>query len=227
MDSVDQISDMVLGGAFWLFLLVAAFVFGKALLAKILSVLTPRDSAGFKTSIDGALADRLFSLGQNQNGVRRIGGKTSFKATLGLRLGVPAGIFLAMYFYMRDMRSGFEGSFAMEAICFVFAAYYLTFIWAYSVRYDGDKLAVLKWTLSHKEFDLRLLDSLSTGGNGTFKLWFEDGSKIEVLRHITGSVRFEKDMRAVIAANITKDMRRPADVGPVSRQLARSLMAGR
>ena len=201
LGSTDLIADAILGGAFWLVMLIVAFIFGKAFLKKIvdkIAVQTP--GGGTVSNVDQAVFDRLFSLGQG-NGTRQIGGLNEERATLGMRFGIPVAFALAGFVYVSSTGMGGRSLF-MEAIIYVAFVAYMVFIWAFCVRYDRDKLYVRGWLLTFREYDLRTLESITERSNGTYRLWFDDGRKVEVLRHITNSAGFYRDMRAVIGRNI-------------------------
>ena len=193
MSRTDVIADTILGGAFWLMLGIVAVIFGKGLFKKLVDRLAVETPGGGKVSaMDGALFDMLFSLGQSR-GPRQIGDFAEEKATLGMRFGIPALFVVAAYSYFSSVPVP-ERVLVLELAVYGLFVAYMAFIWAYSLRYDREKLLVRGWLLTFREYDLTRLESITVRGNGTYHLWFDDGRKAEVLRHITNSRRFHSDM---------------------------------
>ena len=201
---MTNIFDLIFGVIFWIAFLVPVGIFVFSMGRRVWDRFAPRffDEGGITP--DKALANLIFGAGQ-KGGVRRIDGTSEARATWGLRLGTTAPVAL-LYFSMIQsdfdmMRSNpfYTGMFSL------FFVYALIYIWTFSIRWDAETLETRDCFFRKRRMKLADLDQLSLTQNGTFKLWFDDGSKLEVLKFITQSTKFHADMRAAIARKVMQD----------------------
>ncbi|WGI21837.1 hypothetical protein [Amylibacter sp. IMCC11727] len=203
MTDIDLILDKILGGAFWLALLAPLVLFGYSMVMSILKKGWLVDENGHQLHVDQAILNKVFALGSTR-GTRRIDGERQMTVTMGLRGASLAVMGFGIYWYY-DMITVKEYALSyMDALLIGGIAYYVLFSWTFSVRYEHDTLWVRGWTFRLTEYDLRELDSMTSATNGTWKLWFADGRKVEVLKFITDSNAFSADMRARVAHNISR-----------------------
>jgi hypothetical protein len=203
MSDVDKVLDQILGGVFWMALLIPLGIFGISMLIGVFKKLWPQNAGGGFLHPDQIIMNRIFALGQN-GGVRRIDSEKEMHVTVGLRGASIAVLGFACWWYFDGVTNGQLTLSYMDFVMMATIGYYVVFSWSFSVRYDHDRLWVRDWTFRKKEYDLRELDSMSEQSNGTWRLWFADGRKVEVLKFITQGPDFCADMKERIAHNVAK-----------------------
>lgn len=205
MSDVDKVLDQILGGMFWMALLIPL---GISMVIGMFKKLWPQNAGGGFLHPDQIIMNRIFALGQN-GGVRRIDSEKEMHVTIGLRGASIAVLGFAGWWYFDEVSSGRLTLSYMDFLMMAAIGYYVVFSWSFSVRYDQDRLWVRDWTFRKKEYDLRKLDSMSEQSraeqsNGMWRLWFADERKVEVLKFITQGPDFYADMKERIAHNVAK-----------------------
>ncbi|MEM6897213.1 MAG: hypothetical protein AAF576_07510 [Pseudomonadota bacterium] len=69
-------------------------------------------------------------------------------------------------------------------------AWYLSYIWTYELMLDGHRLIVPTWAFGAREYDLRDLIRVEDDGAYLVRLYFEEGSRAEVMKHVRGRAEF-------------------------------------
>ena len=70
------------------------------------------------------------------------------------------------------------------------AAWYLGYIWTYALVVDQTQLAVPTWGLRAREYDLSKLIRIEDDGAYILRLYFLEGGKAEILKHVRGRAHF-------------------------------------
>ena len=203
MTDINLILDKILGGAFWLALMAPLVLFGYSMVMSVPKKGWLQDENGHRLHPDQAILNKVFALGGNA-GSRRIDGERQMTVTMGLRGASLFVLGFAVYWYHDRIIVQDHALSHMDFLMMGAIAYYVVFSWTFSVRYEHDTLWVRGWTFMMTEYDLRELDSMTSATNGTWKLWFADGRKVEVLKFITQSNEFSADMKARVARNISR-----------------------
>lgn len=201
MTHTEYFIEQFLGAFVWLALLILVVMFLRSAVSSALKKHWPQTESGRLLNPDQIVTNKIFALDQN-GGSRRIDGEKAMQVTVGLR-GASIAIFAFAYYWYYDQLQyfGFELS-IMDFILMAGIAYYIAFVWMFSLRYDSDTLWVRGWTFTVKKYDLRALDSMTETPNGSWKLWFLGGSHVEVLKFITQSATFHRDMTDRVARNV-------------------------
>ncbi|MEM9438191.1 MAG: hypothetical protein AAGA15_14230 [Pseudomonadota bacterium] len=150
-----------------------------------------------------AILDRLANKKKapGQDRVARIGetplapdafGKRVLPATIGVR-GISTICVIAVL-YLLNLHSEdasyspippdyfWEGYMAASAL----AAWYMGYIWTYELHLHGSRLVVPTWGFRSREYDLNSLIRVEDDGAYILRLFFEDGSRAEIVKYVRG-----------------------------------------
>lgn len=150
-----------------------------------------------------AFLDRLANTKKapGQDRVARIGesplspdvfGKRVLPATIGVR-GISTICVIALL-YLLNLHSEdaafspippdyfWEGYMTASAL----SAWYMGYIWTYELHLDGYRLVIPTWGFGAREYDLRALIRVEDDGAYIMRLFFEDGSRAEIVKYVRG-----------------------------------------
>lgn len=201
MTHTEFFLQQIIGAFFWLVLIIPLGIFLWSQVKSGLKQVWPQNAGGGYLHPDQIVANKVFALGEN-SGVRRIDGLQTLHVTAGLRWASVAVFGLGCAWYYNEMQYYRFELHYMDCLLIGAIAYYVAFVWLFSVQYDQTTLHVRGWSFQTKRYDLNALDSMTETPNGTWKLWFDDGSRVEVLKFITQSVQFRHDMKEHVARNV-------------------------
>lgn len=135
--------------------------------------------------------DRVAQIGET-GPVRGAFGQLTMPLTLGVRVISTVGVIAILYLLnLHSENAGisplppeyfWEGYMAASAL----SAWYMSYIWTYSLALDGHRLIVPTWGFGAREHDLRGLIRVEDDGAYLLRLYFEDGGKAEVLKYVRG-----------------------------------------
>lgn len=84
---------------------------------------------------------------------------------------------------------------AYGASCLMIA-WYLTHVWSYAVRIRGTALSVPGgWGFGSRSFDLNDLQHVEDEGRHALRLYFKDGARTRVTKHVEGYARLREALR--------------------------------
>ncbi len=75
-------------------------------------------------------------------------------------------------------------------------AWHLGHIWTYQLELDGTLLTVPTWGFRARQFDLSGLIRIEDDGQHQMRLYFEDGSRAEILKHVRGRPALLKTLQS-------------------------------
>lgn len=134
-------------------------------------------------------------------------GQVQHDATIGLKAlsTVVVGLMLALMWPGAEWTPGMsivgpDGQLIFAGACLL-AAIYLAFILRYRIEIVGNDLMVPTYWQTRRAHDLRKLTSLEDDGAYIFRLYFEDGRKVEILKYVTGAADLRQRLMTHIAQN--------------------------
>lgn len=83
---------------------------------------------------------------------------------------------------------------AYAASCLMIA-WYLAHVWCYAVRIRGTSLSVPGWGFASRKFDLNALQHVEDDGRHTVRLYFKDGARARLTKHVDGYARLRDKLR--------------------------------
>jgi len=139
--------------------------------------------------------DRVAQIGDS-GAQRDTFGQLKLPLTVGVRGTSTVAVFALLYLLnLHSENASFspiprayfwEGYMAASAI----AAWYMGYIWTYELRLDGDRLIVPTWGFGAREYDLKQLIRVEDDGAYILRLYFDGGSKAEVMKFVRGRADF-------------------------------------
>lgn len=123
-----------------------------------------------------------------------------FHATLGLRTVSTAliGLLMLVLFPVPLLEDAmpFAGMFAVEeyVLCAVIAGYYLFWVHSYRVEVHGSTLVYRNFLMRQRNLDLRRLEDVEDDHHYCLRLYFDDGSKAEIFKNLTGGVKLRRKL---------------------------------
>lgn len=141
-------------------------------------------------------------------------GVERFEAAMGLKLvaGIGTVLLLWLIFPGQSIQApdgmnviGAEfltGPYAMlQWVLIVFIGfYYVFYIWSYRVELSGCTLSYRDLLLRPKRWDLRYLVRIEDDGAYALRLYFKDGSRGEIMKHVKGRQTLERRLAMFEAA---------------------------
>ena len=74
----------------------------------------------------------------------------------------------------------------------------MAYIMTYQIEREGHDMIIPTWGLGRRAHDLRGLIRIEDDGQYLLRLYFEDGSKAEIMKHVTGRGAFMADLEGYL-----------------------------
>ncbi len=131
----------------------------------------------------------------------------SHQTTIGLRMLATFGAttllcMLAFGQSAEAMLGNGVTPFLTFAMLFLITGYYLIYIWTYRIDIAADTMTIPTYHMTRRALDPRRLIRIEDDGAYVLRLYFEDGSRAEVLKYVTG--------RQALTARLTAEVNRNA-----------------
>lgn len=78
-------------------------------------------------------------------------------------------------------------------------AWYMGYIWTYSLMLDGNRLIVPTWGFGSREYDLRQLIRVDDDNAFMLRLYFDEGGKAEIFKNVRGRAELMAALDARLA----------------------------